>query len=128
MRTRMEFEHERGTGFWNRRTIFIPVVFTAGAFLLSGAVMLLWNAILPGVLGVHTVTFWQALGILALSKILFTGFNGRHNHDHGRHHHRHLEKDLRDKWMQMNPEERMKMREDLKNEWRRKTNQPDKQV
>jgi hypothetical protein len=127
MRTKMDVEHERGIGFWSKRTIFIPVVFIAGAFMLSGAVMLLWNTMLPGVLGVHTVTFWQAMGILALSKILFGGFRGIHNHDHGRHHHHRLGKDLRGKWMQINPDERKKMTEEMKNEWRRRSGQPEKQ-
>lgn len=51
--------------------------FVAIAVLLFGwLVMALWNAILPAVLGVKTITFLQALGILVLSKILFGGFGG----------------------------------------------------
>lgn len=47
------------------------------AILVFGAVVMgLWNAILPAVLGVKTITFIQALGILLLSKILFGGFKG----------------------------------------------------
>ncbi len=40
-------------------------------------VLLLWNWLLPPLFGWHQVTFWQALGILALCRILFGGF-GRH--------------------------------------------------
>jgi len=41
---------------------------TAFGFIVMG----LWNAILPQVItGVKVISFWQALGILALSKILF---------------------------------------------------------
>ncbi len=48
------------------------------AILVFGAVVMgLWNAILPAVLGVKAITFLQALGILALSKILFGGFGRR---------------------------------------------------
>jgi hypothetical protein len=36
----------------------------------------LWNMVLPDVLGVKAINYWQSLGILLLSKILFGGFNG----------------------------------------------------
>ena len=48
---------------------------TAVALLFGLIVMWLWNAILPPLLGVHMLTsFWQALGLLVLSRILFGGF------------------------------------------------------
>jgi hypothetical protein len=50
------------------------VVFvTIGGFV----VQLLWNWLLPTLFAWPTVTFWQALGILALSRILFGGLCGR---------------------------------------------------
>lgn len=36
----------------------------------------LWNILLPDILGVKAINYWQAFGILLLSKILFGGFNG----------------------------------------------------
>eukprot|EP01031_Cornospumella_fuschlensis_P021719 gene21719-26617_t len=33
--------------------------------------MMLWNNLLPEILGVRSITFWQAMGIFILSKILF---------------------------------------------------------
>jgi hypothetical protein len=42
------------------------------------AVYGLWNGVLTEVVGVKTVTYWQALGILVLARILFGGFPGRH--------------------------------------------------
>src|SRR4051812_49237895 len=47
------------------------------AFLGGAIVMLLWNWLLPPLFGWPVVTFWQALGLLALCRILFGGF-GRH--------------------------------------------------
>ncbi|MCB9357337.1 MAG: hypothetical protein H6505_02100 [Calditrichaeota bacterium] len=46
-------------------------------FALLGAlvVMLLWNAILPGLIGVGVLGYWQALGLLVLARILFGGFH-----------------------------------------------------
>jgi Ca2+/H+ antiporter, TMEM165/GDT1 family len=92
--------------FWIKRALFIPVIFATGVLILGSVVMYLWNAILPAVLCINTITFWQAVGILVLSKILFGGFHGRHDrrgfHDHG--------KDMREKWMSLSPEEKEKMR------------------
>jgi hypothetical protein len=37
----------------------------------------LWNWLIPAIVGWHAINFWQAVGILLLSKILFGGFRGR---------------------------------------------------
>ncbi len=50
--------------------LFIPLLIAA----LGGAVMALWNAILPEVLDARPLSYWQALGLLLLSRILFGGF------------------------------------------------------
>lgn len=49
------------------------------AFIAIGGevVMLLWNWLLPMLFGWRQITFWQALGVLALCRILFGGL-GRH--------------------------------------------------
>jgi hypothetical protein len=49
-------------------------------------VQLLWNWLLPDIVGVRRVTFWEALGLLALSRILFGGFgmSGSHGHSSDR--------------------------------------------
>ena len=52
-------------------TFFIVITLVVGLVVMG-----LWNAILPAVLGIKTITFIQALGILLLSKILFGGFHG----------------------------------------------------
>jgi len=58
-----------------RKWIFIaPLLFT----VIGGEiVLLLWNWLLPPLLGWRQVTFWQALGLLALCRILFGGFGWR---------------------------------------------------
>ncbi|MBL0054889.1 MAG: hypothetical protein IPP31_01620 [Chitinophagaceae bacterium] len=57
--------------------LFIPI-FIGGLFLFTWVVMLLWNAVLPAaVTAINPIGFWQAMGILALSKILFGGFGGK---------------------------------------------------
>ena len=37
-------------------------------------VMRLWNWLMPSLFGWQALTFWQALGLLALCRILFGGF------------------------------------------------------
>ena len=56
------------------------------AFIAVGGLVVreLWNWLLPPLLGARTITFWQALGVLALSRILFGGFGGGGRHSGGR--------------------------------------------
>ncbi len=49
-------------------------------FLGGWIVMSLWNYLLPALFGWRMITFWQALGLLILCRILFGGFGG-----HGKH-------------------------------------------
>ncbi len=47
-------------------------------FLLFGfGTMLLWNWLVPSLFQGPTIVFWQAIGLLALSKILFGGYGGK---------------------------------------------------
>jgi len=88
------------------------LLFIVAIPLFGLLVMSLWNAILPEVIGVRSITFWQALGILLLSKILFGGFGGgRHSRQRGR------EKwiEMKQKFSGMNPEEREKFKAEWKN-------------
>lgn len=63
--------------FRNRKKLFfIPFGIAACLALISYVVMLLWNWLLPQLLHVPTVDYWQAMGIFVLSKILF-GFGGK---------------------------------------------------
>ncbi len=43
----------------------------------------LWNGLLPGIFGWRPITFWQALGLLVLCRILFGGFGGHGHHRPG---------------------------------------------
>ena len=57
------------------KRFFIILLFaTAAVLLLGGIVLLLWNAILPSLLHVNIITYWQAVGLLLLCKILFGSF------------------------------------------------------
>jgi hypothetical protein len=89
--------------------IFMFVVFAllaAGVF--SFVVMQLWNWLMPALFGLHLITFWQALGVLVLSKILFGGFRGRPGS------HMPWRRRMMERWAQMSPEEREKFREGIR--------------
>jgi hypothetical protein len=53
-------------------------------FIFLGGIVVqwLWNWLMPGIFGLRLLTFWEALGLLALSRILFGGF-GRGGGSHG---------------------------------------------
>ena len=105
----------------------IAIVVFVFAFIvgLSFAVMALWNNILAEVLHVGTITFWQALGIFALAKILFGGFPGSHGRWGGGpgRWKQHMAEGMKEKWINMTPEEREKFKQEWKSRcsggWRR---------
>jgi hypothetical protein len=49
------------------------IAITIFIFLGGKVVQLLWNWLMPMLFGLREITFWQAIGILALSRILFGG-------------------------------------------------------
>lgn len=65
-------------------------------------VMTVWNKVLPDVIHVETINFWQAAGIFLLCKILF-GFGGMGRFGRNKMHFRaRMEEKIKD----MSPEER----------------------
>ena len=113
-----------------KKAIAILVFVSAFIVGLSFAVMALWNNILVDVLHVGTITFWQALGIFGLAKILFGGFPGPRGRWGGGGPGRwkqHMGEGMRDKWMNMTPEEREKVKQEWRNRcsvWGKKDNDP----
>ena len=61
-----------------RRWIFLVPAAILGIVVVSaiggGLVLQLWNWLMPSIFGWPQITFWQALGLLALCRILFGGF------------------------------------------------------
>lgn len=60
-----------------RRFRAFPLLILAAGLVMGGAVMLLWNAVLPEVTGVKPLSYWNAVGLLALCRLLFGNFGGR---------------------------------------------------
>jgi hypothetical protein len=84
------------------------IVFVA-ATVLGFVVKGLWNGLMPELFGWHTITFWQGLGLLLLSKILFGGF---HRHAGGGRNH--WRQRMKERWEHMTPEEREKFRNGMR--------------
>jgi len=93
---------------WTKIIFLILVVGPLAILAFGGAVMLLWNNVLTPVLKVSTITFWQALGILVLAKILFGSFGS--GGGSGRYYAK-----QKMMWNNMTPEQREKFREEWKN-------------
>ena len=87
-------------------------------FLGGEIVRRLWNWLLPSLFGWPQITFWQALGLLALTRILVGGF-GLHRGSHsGSGMRRRLADRMADRvgerWDRMTPEERERFRQRLR--------------
>ena len=74
----------------------------------GSAVYQLWNWLMPALFGLPVISFGQAIGLLALSWVLFGGwrFGGGRNYAGRRWRGR-----MMARWEQMTPEEREKFRE-----------------
>ncbi len=81
------------------------VIFT---WIGGEVVMLLWNWLAPALFGLREITFWQALGLLALCRVLFGGFglSGGSPRSNSRWR-------MRERWEQMSAEERERFRQGL---------------
>jgi hypothetical protein len=91
-----------------RRVALFAVLAIAAAAVFGVFVMSLWNWLVPELFGGRAVTFWQAIGLLVLSRILFGGFfRGQGHGGPGRYR-------IMERWEQMTPEEREKFRQGMR--------------
>jgi hypothetical protein len=98
-------------GKWILKALVAGFVF----ILVAGTVvMLLWNWLVPSLFNGPAISFLQALGLLLLSKILFSGWGG--------HRWRHAggppwRQRLHEKWSSMTPEERERFKSRMREKW-----------
>lgn len=89
--------------------VVAPLGFAIFIAIGGEVVMLLWNWLAPALFGLREINFWQALGLLALCRILFGGFGlGGGGHHRSRH-----RRQMEDRWEKMTPEERERFRQGL---------------
>jgi len=98
-----------------RRWRFLAPLAIVGILLfvaIGGAVVqLLWNWLLPSLFGWPEVTFWQALALLALCRILFGGF-GRHGVS--RRFRGRMRERMAERWERMTPDERERFKQGMR--------------
>jgi hypothetical protein len=100
--------------------LLAPPLIVLFIFIGGEIVKLLWNWLLPPLFGWRLITFWQALGILVLCRVLFGGF-GRHggyrSGVRSRVHERVAERigeRMAERWDRMTPEERERFRQGMR--------------
>ena len=95
-----------------RRLIFIAPLAILGMVVLIalGGIVVreLWNWLLPPIFGWREVTFWQAVGLLALCRILFGAWGGRG------HFRSNFRRRMSERWEAMTPEERERFRQGMR--------------
>ena len=93
----------------------LVVAFTLFGFVASR----LWNGLMPSLFGLRTITFWQAVGLVVLGRLLFGGFRPGFGGPPWRRH-------MMARWEQMTPEEREKFRAGMRGRcgWRASSDQP----
>jgi hypothetical protein len=88
------------------KAILIVVGIAAVIGVAGIVVMSLWNWLIPALFGGPALDFWQAIGLLVLTRILV----GRVGRGHG---HWGWRGRMRQDWQRMTPEEREKLRETM---------------
>jgi hypothetical protein len=76
----------------------------------------LWNWLMPEIFGLKAISYWQAIGLLLLSKMLFGGFH-KHGGRGGWKEKREWKRRMKQKFEHMSPEERERFREAVKDRW-----------
>ena len=98
-----------------KKWYFIAPAAILGIFLFlfvgGQVVMLLWNWLLPPLFGWRMITFWQALGLLALCRIFFGG-HGWHRPGGRNFRHR-----MQERCGGMTSEERERFRQAVRSQW-----------
>lgn len=96
-----------------RLVVFVLPLFFLAMGLMVWAVSALWNWLMPTIFAVRTITYWQALGLMALSWILFRGFRGP------TYSRMDWERRMRRRWEKMTPAEREEFVKGLNTRWGR---------
>lgn len=95
------------TVFRKRWYYFTPLILVAFAGF-GYFTMWLWNSLMPGLFHLPELTFWQTVGLMALSRLLLGGFGGH------AHHRSNCRSNMHEKWEKMTPEEREQFREHIR--------------
>ena len=87
--------------------LLVPLGIALFVFVGGEIVLHLWNWLLPPLFGWHMLTFWQAVGLLVLCRILFGRLGGPPFRSAFR-------RRMHERWESMTPEEREKFRQGMR--------------
>ncbi|TLU91771.1 hypothetical protein [Dyadobacter sediminis] len=111
---------------YRRRFWMFPFFALAAILLLGNIIRWLWNAILPDLLNVNPISYWQSVGLLALCRLLFGNFGGRRggpgrwrgqprfSRESSKDDKRGFGPPWKNKWMEMTEAERSKFRQEMR--------------
>ncbi|MCK5128969.1 MAG: NADH-quinone oxidoreductase subunit K [Clostridiales bacterium] len=71
---KLDVETERNMAWKVLKIIGMVILGIAVAILFGFVVMWLWNWLMPMIFGLTTITYWQAVGLFVLAKIIFGSF------------------------------------------------------
>lgn len=93
----------------------IKGILMAALFLLAvpWLVMTLWNGLVPAIFSGPVISFWQAAGLFLLSRILLGGWGCKSGGNYQKWN------KMKERWQEMTPEERARMKELWKNRCRK---------
>jgi predicted Fe-S protein YdhL (DUF1289 family) len=89
--------------YWNFFISFTYLLIAAG---FCAVVMVLWNWLMPAIFKLATIDFWQAAGLLALSRIFFGSFRFEKYNAPRQRIHRRRKQEAFKKWAGMTDEQR----------------------
>ena len=87
MEKKIEWRRKKGI----RKGLFF-LLFVAVCAGTTALLMVLWNALIPDIIGWNTVNYWQALGMLVLCRLLLGGFGHMNDWRKFSAHHKHFHK------------------------------------
>jgi hypothetical protein len=93
---------------WKWMIVAAPIGIAAFIAIGGEVVLHLWNWLLPSLFGWRVISFWQAVGLLALCRILFGGVGGRGFGRSG------FRQRMGERWEKMTPDEREKFRQTMR--------------
>ena len=102
----------KGSYYWK------CVAFAVVGYMILGLVTLvLWNWLIPSLFNGPVINYWQSLGLLALSKILFWGFHKKYSHHPNHGPNAYWGKRFQEKLSSLDPSEREAFKQKMKEKW-----------
>jgi hypothetical protein len=109
---------ERGIGRVIGMVVKVAIILIIVIAGFGQGVYHLWNWLMPTLFRLPAITFWQSVGLLSLSWLLFGGWRGFHGRGGG-HRGGPWRRRMFERWEQMTPEERDKFREGMRGRYGR---------